>query len=256
MTPNERLHRLTRRRASARARQCTACLRRLRPLWAQLAREVGEALPGAVGAGTGGGVGRVQASLALAIAPLGEVAREAVQRASDTTGEALYSMALHELVLLPEALERILDSQIKAPSPVTAAALLLSPLGQPVHHQSFSDLYVDLRRGMRNVLMMGLFRNKTAAQMGSMLRGIVRDKWWQAERTVVSEFSRIGNQAALLVYQHNTDSVKAIQWLRAGKKWCPRCEAMSEKVWLDLAEVPLPVVATHPLCTCLLCPVV
>jgi SPP1 gp7 family putative phage head morphogenesis protein len=135
--------------------------------------------------------------------------------------------------------------------------LLASPLGGSTYAQSFADLAASTLRRLRSTLASGLLRGEGVPTVARRVTGILNTERWVAERIVRSEYVRVANEAAVIVFDQNKALLKGVQWhATLDKRTCPACGALDGKTWDDPNKAKRPVTSTHPLCRCVLVPVI
>lgn len=135
--------------------------------------------------------------------------------------------------------------------------LLGTPLGGSHYATSFGDLATTLLIRLRNVLLMGLTQGQSVPQVTRLVRAVLRNARYQAERIVRTEYARVAAQAALVQFETNQELLHGVQWVATlDKRTCLQCAALDGKVWENAREAKVPTVDTHPNCRCVLVPIV
>lgn len=262
-----------------------ACVREVAGVWKEMTQAVVEVVK--THAVTGSGplgllIADEHARLQVAVQTIAWVITERTQRMVACLARDLPMLAETELYRMPQEMQRTIDDtlqQIEEPlqeqedtgvggiPPSVSVAfssvpvgqiteLLASPLGGAFFAQSFGDLAVDMLRALRNALAIGLARGDSIPTVARVIQGILGGKRYQAERIVRSEFVRVGNQAALLVYDQNKSLLRGVQWSATlDARTCEFCASLDGRVWADPNKAMIPVISSHPLCRCSLVPV-
>lgn len=186
-------------------------------------------------------------------------------------GEELPLVIRVEMIELPLLLERLLNRAAGAQAiseavelredeistqfmfnsaPIQQAAeLLSSPLGGSTFARAFGDLAAGALRNLKNILFNGLASGAGVAEVARNVQSTLGNKRYEAERIVRSEYVRVANQSALLLYQQNRDVLKSVRWhATLDKRTCIQCGSLDGKTWTDPRKAKIPVVSTHANC--------
>jgi SPP1 gp7 family putative phage head morphogenesis protein len=137
------------------------------------------------------------------------------------------------------------------------AQLATSPLGGGTFEQALEDLSSRLLARVRAGLTTGLLQGQGVPKVARTIQGAMQNARWEAERIVRSEFTRVAAQSALVQYQQNRDLIQSVQWVATlDDRTCLQCGALDGETWDSAADADVPVVDTHPLCRCVLVPVI
>ena len=275
MTVNERIQTLLLRRAVERVKLENACLRRVTGAWVRLTRDAVAVVRGSSAFGPHARRGS-PATIGPVLQHLALLVQHTVAEVTRCLGDELPDVITAELLELPRALEQLVAQETARalqeavddePTPriltpfnsvpvQQAAELLSSPLGGAAFQTSFGDLAADTLRGLRNALVNGVVQGLGVPAVARTVQGVLNNRRWQAERIVRSEYVRVGNQAALLLYQQNARLLRGVQWVATlDRRTCMQCAALDGKVWRNPARARMPVTSTHPNCSCTLVPV-
>lgn len=135
--------------------------------------------------------------------------------------------------------------------------LLGTPLGGAHFATSFGDLAATTLTRLRNALLVGLTQGQGVPQVTRSVQGVLGNTRWQAERIVRSEFGRVANQAALAQFDANSALLAGVRWVATlDRRTCLICSALDGRVWADPRQAKVPVTDTHPICRCIVIPVV
>jgi hypothetical protein len=273
---NTRIHRLLLRRAVERTRYENGTLKRLAVSWREVEAALlyfveGNTLFGGARAGFGFSVNRE--GLAALLGEMAGVVGSGLSVQLEILRSDLLDLADLELLELPNVLSAEIAvagaSASGAAIPGTeifrsfpggeVSDLLISPLGGARFAQSLVDLSTLVVTRLRNALVNALSQGMSAAQAGRAVRGVIRASWMQADVIVRSEFVRVANQASLTLFDQNQNLLSGVQWsgtIDRRRKTCIQCGVLDGRVWKKSSEALVPVVNTHPLCACILIPVV
>ena len=272
---NTRIHRLLLRRAVERTRYENGTLKRLATSW----REVESALLSLVdqstlfsGTKVGFGFAVNRDGLASLLSDMAGVVGSGLSAQLEVLRADLRDLAEIELLELPlllsaevssggsKSIDVLTGTEVFRSFPGGEVAELLgSPLGGARFAQSLVDLSTSVVIRLRNALVNALSQGMSSAQVSRAVRGVIRASWMQADVIVRSEFVRVVSQAALAIFDQNQELLSGVQWsstLDRRRRTCLHCGVLDGRVWKKASEVPVPVVNTHPLCSCCLIPVV
>ena len=133
--------------------------------------------------------------------------------------------------------------------------ILSSPLGGARYASAFSDLATGMVTRLRNALISGLAQGMSTAQVVRAVRGLMRTSAFQAESIVRSEYVRMSNQAALLLYDQNKALLRGVRWSSVlDSKTCGQCAVLDGRVWKNPSEALIPGSDTHKNCRCVVTP--
>ena len=135
------------------------------------------------------------------------------------------------------------------------AGLFSSPLGGATYGNSFADLAAGTLRALRATLAEGLLRGDGVPTVTRRVVSVLDVDRWKAERIVRTEYVRVANDAAMLVFDQNKRLLRGVQWhATLDKRTCPQCGALDGRVWTDINKArrsPL-----HPSCRCVVIPLI